>query len=694
MKVKDLIKNSIWIPSKLYGDRKPKISIWFPTYSRHKDGYLKKSIDSLLMQSFKDFEIIVIVDGSTDGTQEFIKSVMIKDHRVSCIVHKENIGLPAISCLEAFLKSRGEYIAFGFDDCIYTKDALRILYQAIINKNHDIVCGTAKAGDVITGGSNTGLISNSDLALHNTIPNCSVLVRKTLFNVVGFLDPHLIMSRINDWDLWKRVANITDIITIPSIIAEEHGPFLRDSLGNTRLNDRNSIIEYSALGDRVKGLQMDKILEYSVDHIMPHSSAYLKKYAIDVLHKYKNRSNETMLADGYIHVLAEKYTASVSLCCDGLEPDISGRIVINSVYCPLETLNTASAVVLCKPRLISYELDIIEFCNNRNIPIYLFLDDNLVILAENYSAYQNWKERDVSKVLKKFSGFLFTSKYLIRFFVEKGLVEKHKTRYLSPVIQDFSYVARSKKRNDKSTLNIAYIGGGWRNNVFIDVVLPAIVLLSKQVKVRLFIPTEVKIGDVRTDNLRVTEIKQEIYYKRFIGNLIRENIDIVVHPSPNDDTHLLYKTFNVLLNAYHLEAVAFLSNLKPYTLLKKFGCAMLCKNDIGAWHGAMVKYIENPEVAREKLKANARYSEKYFSAANNSAMLRDILNDAAQKKQQPLESKASVGRIRVIPFTILRLLLLSYHYIKRHKLQGRIKPFIPLFLREFLIRAIHLGSIK
>ena len=86
---------------------------------------LEESLASLRKQTFKNFEIIIVDDNSTDGSEKFIKNLMQEDTRISCIKHKENIGLPAISVLEAFLKANGQYIFFGFDDCVYNKNALK-----------------------------------------------------------------------------------------------------------------------------------------------------------------------------------------------------------------------------------------------------------------------------------------------------------------------------------------------------------------------------------------------------------------------------------------------------------------------------------------------------------------------------------------------------------------------------------------
>jgi glycosyltransferase involved in cell wall biosynthesis len=84
----------------------PQISILFPVYNGAE--YLSGAINSLLQQSFKNFEILLINDGSTDDSQKVIETF--DDKRIKKILHRKNKGL--ISTLnEGLILSRGEYIA-------------------------------------------------------------------------------------------------------------------------------------------------------------------------------------------------------------------------------------------------------------------------------------------------------------------------------------------------------------------------------------------------------------------------------------------------------------------------------------------------------------------------------------------------------------------------------------------------------
>ena len=71
-----------------------------------------------------------------------------------------------------------------------------------------------------------------------------------------------------------------------------------------------------------------------------------------------------------------------------------------------------------------------------------------------------------------------------------------------------------------------------------------------------------------------------------------------------------YKTLNVLLNAYSLGALAFVTNLEPYSKYSKEGIMVLC--DKFEWYDEILKYSENKNLAQEIIEANAEICRKTF----------------------------------------------------------------------------------
>ncbi|MCU7212133.1 glycosyltransferase family 2 protein [Turicibacter sanguinis] len=112
-----------------------KISIIVPIYNVEK--YLSKCVDSILNQSFKDFELILVNDGSTDESGKICDAYSLKDKRIK-VIHQSNKGVGSarnvgINC------AIGEYIAFIDPDDYIHENMYEILYKASIKDEADIV---------------------------------------------------------------------------------------------------------------------------------------------------------------------------------------------------------------------------------------------------------------------------------------------------------------------------------------------------------------------------------------------------------------------------------------------------------------------------------------------------------------------------------------------------------------------------
>jgi glycosyltransferase involved in cell wall biosynthesis len=118
-----------------------KISVIMLTYNREE--LLTRAIDSILNQTFKDFEFIIVDNGSTDRSGAIADEYALKDSRIK-IIHREqgNIGSGRNAGLDA---ATGEYVAFIDDDDYAESDFLEFLYNLAKKHNADIaVCGSTK----------------------------------------------------------------------------------------------------------------------------------------------------------------------------------------------------------------------------------------------------------------------------------------------------------------------------------------------------------------------------------------------------------------------------------------------------------------------------------------------------------------------------------------------------------------------
>ena len=123
----------------------PKISVIVPVYNVEK--YLRKCIESILNQTFREFELILVDDGSTDSSGKICDEYALKDSRIK-VIHKENGG--ASSARNAGLDvAKGEYIGFVDSDDWIEMDMYGELYRLIKENNTDIsVCGINNIKDI------------------------------------------------------------------------------------------------------------------------------------------------------------------------------------------------------------------------------------------------------------------------------------------------------------------------------------------------------------------------------------------------------------------------------------------------------------------------------------------------------------------------------------------------------------------
>ena len=108
-------------------------SIILPYYNKRK--FIKKSIKSILDQSFKNFELIIVYDDKDKNDLQFIKSIIKKDRRIKLIINKKNLGA-GLSRNKAIKFSKGNYICFIDADDKWKKKKLEKQIEFMENNNY------------------------------------------------------------------------------------------------------------------------------------------------------------------------------------------------------------------------------------------------------------------------------------------------------------------------------------------------------------------------------------------------------------------------------------------------------------------------------------------------------------------------------------------------------------------------------
>jgi glycosyltransferase involved in cell wall biosynthesis len=231
------------------------VSIFLPTHARNKSGLLARSISSVLANTFADFELFVVDDGSEDGSADTIKEFARHDTRVKHVRFDKNVALPALTTGLAAEQATGEYVAWQFDDSVWRSNLLETLVGEL--RSHPKVSFAPGAVEVHSPVGIQRLGRPLDRALllegHNHLANNATLGRRAAYNTLGWFDPHLLLKRNCDWDFWTRASETHQFSYIDAVVAEEHGPSLSTSLGN-------SVTGYLALTRRYARLQRNEQL--------------------------------------------------------------------------------------------------------------------------------------------------------------------------------------------------------------------------------------------------------------------------------------------------------------------------------------------------------------------------------------------------------------------------------------------------
>lgn len=193
-----------------------KISILMGAYNCEKT--LKSSIDSIINQTYPNWEFIVCDDASSDSTWEIIQNYAQLDSRIIAIQNKKNLGL-AGTLNECLKKATGSYIARQDGDDTSTPERLERQLQFLkMHPEIDVLSTDAflcdDKGKVWGERISSKLIKKTDWAKGSQVIHACVLMKASILHKVNGYDPKAI--RVEDYDLWMRIlAKGGKILTMP-----------------------------------------------------------------------------------------------------------------------------------------------------------------------------------------------------------------------------------------------------------------------------------------------------------------------------------------------------------------------------------------------------------------------------------------------------------------------------------------------
>lgn len=214
--------------------------------------YLREAIESILNQTFFDFELIIINDGSIDETENIVLSLT--DTRILYIKNEKNLGL--ITSLNKGIDiARGEFIARMDADDISLPERFEVQLKLLGNSGADVVCSPVKfinaKGDEI-GVWDLDCKTLSEKSIKQVLPfdNCvahpSVIIKASLLKKYKY---NPAQKGSEDWDLWLRlIRDNYRIVKTPEVLLK----YRNHSGSTTQIDNRKQQVEYKILEVRQK----------------------------------------------------------------------------------------------------------------------------------------------------------------------------------------------------------------------------------------------------------------------------------------------------------------------------------------------------------------------------------------------------------------------------------------------------------
>lgn len=203
----------------------PLVSVIIPAFNSEK--YIAETINSALCQTYRNIELIIVDDGSTDRTLEIVKQISLKDNRVKYFSIPP-AGRPSVPRNFGIQKANGEFIAFLDSDDLWIKEKLDYQVKYLLQNQDKIfvysMCVTfgnvsffSPFYEVLPLLFKISKSHNDLINKGNSIQPSTVLVRKAhLLEVNGFdEDPEL---KVEDYDLWIRLSMLGSFGFIPRVL--------------------------------------------------------------------------------------------------------------------------------------------------------------------------------------------------------------------------------------------------------------------------------------------------------------------------------------------------------------------------------------------------------------------------------------------------------------------------------------------
>ncbi|HVQ74698.1 MAG TPA: glycosyltransferase [Candidatus Binatia bacterium] len=616
---------------------RPAVSVVLPTYRRCASGQLQRAIESVLAQTFDDLELLVVDDGSTDGSADLIDRARAKDGRVVHVRHDRNCGLPGLRVNEGIELARGCCVAFQFDDDTWRPAALARLTGALARLDRPgLAIGTAR----FVGPSGQWVLPPRGLNLvalyeQNRLANNCVLLPREVLDRFGWYDPHIAMRRLCDWDLWLRIVKHVPFVVDDEVIADVHesNP---DSIG--------SIVPWDlSLFRYLHDIPRDRLLgpttwrSYQVDaltigdvalardfrrrawtrHIVPY---YLRfRAAFPQIEGF--RPSVPVEAKTVLYT-KNAYDVSNDVTLNNFDALASRRGSYKSHFQPLEQVTAdwpAEADALLLVRVVEERgKELAAQARVGGRPLGAYLDDDLLTFHEfgpefAYLAPGTPYAENLAEMLRASDAVWVTNESIGRSVapVNPRIVPHTNSVPLEAVAAD------PAPRDPRRARRIAYAGSGYRREEF-SVIWEALREISRAYGDRVsFEFWGLDVAAFPPLDSPVRHVPFTFSYFEYLTRLREAEIDVLLCPLLDHPTPRLGKSLIKYFEAAAAGAVGVFSDVAPYRALPAGLTCLKVANEAGPWRQALETLIDMPATAFEALRRRCvrHVREEYSNAA-------------------------------------------------------------------------------
>ena len=216
------------VPAGSHPGASPLVSVLVPAYNHER--YVRQTIDSVMGQSYRNFELLVVDDGSRDGTAQAIRACEEKWGRSFLLESQSNQGL-CRTLNKLLAASKGKYISIIASDDWMLPD--KLASQVAYLESHPEV-GVVHSDNLIYLEHEDKIVTNAgrgrvpsgwvfqELLGGNFVTACSAMIRRSCYESVGNYDESLV---VEDWDMWLRIARKFPIhyLDSPTVVYRQHG---------------------------------------------------------------------------------------------------------------------------------------------------------------------------------------------------------------------------------------------------------------------------------------------------------------------------------------------------------------------------------------------------------------------------------------------------------------------------------------